>query len=445
MSTRFRSLPAVLLCAALAAPALAADSPVLTLEEAIRIAVEQNDRLGAADASVAAAGYRVQEASGSRLPKVDLAETVSRTTNPVYVFMNKLGQEAFTAADFDIGALNTPDAISNFNTMLEVQQPIYVGGRITHGIAAAKAGREAAAAGRERTRQEVVGDVIDSYTGAVLAEAHLKVARQALETAGANVGLVRNLREAGLVVESDLLQAEVRKSEVEEMVANAEAAVATARAALNLTMGRDLTTPTALPETIVPPPADTTPLEDLVAEARSKRPDLDAASRQVDAAAQAARMARGGYLPEVGVTGRYEANAESFIGTDGTNWSLFLGARWTVFDGRRTAARVGQARAQARMADRMRTLLGRAVELQVRKSWHELAAARKRLDQAHGAVDLARESLRIVRDRYGEGLATAVELLDAETSLTGARTREVGALRDVTHSSATLDLAVGRL
>lgn len=65
----------------------------------------------------------------------------------------------------------------------------------------------------------------------MLAQAHLKVAREALETAKAHVTLVKDLREAGLVVQSDLLQAQVRQSEMEEMVARAEAAVAVSQPA----------------------------------------------------------------------------------------------------------------------------------------------------------------------------------------------------------------------
>ena len=55
---------------------------------------------------------------------------------------------------------------------------------------------------------------------------------------------------------------------------------------------------------------------------------------------------------------------------------------------------------------------------------------------------LGEEGLRIVSDRYREGLTTLVELLDAEASLTRARAREVAARRDVMVSRAALDLAL---
>ncbi len=90
-------------------------------------------------------------------------------------------------------------------------------------------------------------------------------------------------------------------------------------------------------------------------------------------------------------------------------------------------------------------LLGQSVELEVRTAFHDLRGARKRLEQAGLAVELAGTSLGMVEDRYREGLTTLVELMEAETALTSARTREVQARRDLLLADATLKLAIGRL
>ena len=62
-------------------------------------------------------------------------------------------------------------------------------------------------------------------------------------------------------------------------------------------------------------------------------PGLDAAGDRVAAAGQGVQAAKAGHLPEIGIAGAWEANAEDFIGADGTNWSVFLGANFRVFDG----------------------------------------------------------------------------------------------------------------
>lgn len=418
---------------------------LLTLEEAVRLAEEQNHRLQASAAGVRVAEAQVEEARSARLPRAEIQETFQRTTNPVFVFGNLLSQEAFAEPDFAIDSLNEPDALGNFNTRLSASVPLWTGGRISGRVDAAERARAAESASHERTRQEVVEEVVDAWTGAVLAGRHLEVAREALETARSHVELARSLREAGLVVESDLLQARVRESEVEEMVVRAESAVAVSRAALNLLLGRDLETPLRLPEDVDDTELPTTDLDELVSAARAERPDLQAADRRVEAARAMVDAARGEYFPEIGVAGMYEANARDFIGADGTNWTFTVNARLTLFDGGGRAARLRQAEQKVAQAERGHRLLNDGVALQVRQAWHELQAAARRMQLARRAVDLSRESLRIVEDRYREGLAILPELLDAQTAVTRARTREVSARRDLRLGRARLDLAVGSL
>ena len=417
-------------------------------EQAIAIALDDSHMVAIASAQVDAAEGSVDLANSYRLPQVDLIENVTWTTNPVYVFGNLLGQEAFTAAHFDPAFLNEPDALSNFQTQIRITQPIYTGGAVRGGLDAARAGTAAARADQERTRQEVVHNVLEAYSGAVLAGRHLEVARAALKTSKAHGNLVEDMYRAGLVVESDLLQVKVRSTEIEEMVIRAESAVAVAGAGLNMVMGVPLSRPYALIE-----PCDAgscgldglIPLAGLVEEAVAQRPDLKAANFRQTVAEEMHRVSRSSSRPEVGVSGIYEANAEDFIGADGTNYSVMVGARFSLFDGKQTRASVARADAERRMASHVSAMMTQAVELEVMTTWHELKASFKSLEKTALAVEMAGAALGIVEDRYREGLTTLVELMEAETSLTSAQTREVAARRDLLLADAALKLAVGRL
>ena len=120
-------------------------------------------------------------------------------------------------------------------------------------------------------------------------------------------------------------------------------------------------------------------------------------------------------------------------------------ARLRLFGGKEVRAKVARSEAEHRMALSASELMSQSVELEVRTAFHELKAARKRIEQAGMAVGLAGASLVMVEDRYREGLTTLVELMEAETALTSARTREVQARRDLLLADATLKLAIGRL
>ena len=381
-----------------------------------------------------------------RLPQIALDGSYQRTDNPVLVFSNLLGQANFQQRNFALDELNEPDPLANWKTRLAVAQPLWTAGRIANAVAASELAHEAAGSERDASRQRVAHRVIEAYTAAVLAERELGVTRQSLETAVAHVELVADLRRGGLVVESDVLQAEVRESEVRELVIRAESGVEVARAALNLALGRDLATPFALPDDLDPPAREAAPdPRELIARALDRRPDLAAARTLTGAAERRVDLERAGRRPVVGLEGSWEANAEDFFGADGDNWALTVGLTVDLFDGHRRRSRVRRADAERREAEERSALLAEAIGLEVRRAVSEIRAAAERREQAGRGVALAERSLEIVADRYKEGLTVLTELLDAETALTRARLRRLAADRDVLLARATLDLATGSL
>lgn len=423
---------------------------VLTLERAIAEAVTANPALAAEEAAARAAEAGVDESRSALWPRVEVSTDFSRTTHPVAVFGNLLSQERFREENFDVDFLNEPDPLSNYRARVSVSQPLWAGGRIARGIEGAERQAEAAAALRERARQELVFRVVDRFTGAVVANRAVGVRRESVETAERNVELTRDRFETGLAVESDTLQAQVRESEARAELAAAERDAAVARAALALEMGRDPGGGLVLPEALeVEDGIAEVPLVERIAEAEAARPDLEAARAGVEAARAGLARSRAGRLPELGWSGAYEADSdEAFDLSDsewGTSWTLGVGLTWTGFDGFATDARIARARAELDRAESLLELARRGVALEVEAAVRGLDAARLRWAEARDSVALAERSAEIVRDRYGEGLTTVVELLEAEDLVAGSRIRELQARRDVAMAGAELELATGSL
>lgn len=428
-----------------AGPAMAQDAepPLLTLDQAVSIAIAGSPSLAAESAAARAAEQSVRESHAARWPTVEVTTDATRTTNPVMVFGQLLSQERFSQANFDVDFLNQPDALNNVRGAVSISQPLWAGGRIAAGIRGAEQQSAAASAGRERALQQLVYRVTDRYTGAVVAAQAVKVREESLEVAKKSVKLTQDLFDGGLVVESDLLQAKVRESEGESALADARQSAEIARSALNLELGRALDTPFGLPEELAVPEGVDTPLADLVARARDRRPDLAAARAQVAAARAGVDGAEGGRLPKVGWSGAYEANADDSLHSPGTNWTVGVGLRWTLFNGYATGARIARSRARLDEAERRAELAERGVALEVESALSSLHTARLRWQEAVRSVDLAERSATIVHDRYKEGLTTVVELLQADALATGSRVRELRARRDLAVARAGLALAVG--
>ncbi|MDH3284101.1 MAG: TolC family protein [Acidobacteriota bacterium] len=452
MNIRFFYL---VLAAGLAASAGLAAAPngldeELVLEEAIEIGLAHNERLLSARELLAAADAEWSESRSSRRPTVGLSLSGSRSTNPAQVFGQLLGQEAFTESNFDPAFLNEPDPLTNVTSTVSARQVVWSGGRVGSDIAAARARRDSSAASAERTRQNVIRDVTVAYADAVLASARVGVARKARETARGHVALAEERHAAGLVVRSDVLQAQVRQQEIEEELIRAGNEAEVSRAVLNLVLGVEIDRSWSLPAdlTAVLDGRDAAPratVDALVDAARSGRPDLEASGRTVAALASRIDHARSGRYPEVGLLASYELNDDELLGADGSNWTVALSARLDLYDGGRARTRVRGAESRHRAARHGHERMRRSIELEVRRASAELDSALSRVKIAGTATRLAEESLRIVRDRYGEGLSPLVDLLDAETGLTRARTRRVMAQRDVLVALSSLDLATGSL
>lgn len=434
---------AVLLAAA-AAAAQPAPPQDLTPETAVEIAVANHPMIRAADRDVEAADADRKLARSGWLPRVDLTEDYVRSTNPTFVFASKLGQERFTAADFDLNALNQPPPFTNSALRLIVKQNVWDAGRTRHYQNAAAAGSEAASAVRARTRDEIAFGAVRSFWDAVLADEMLKVARAAEEAARANASVAGELVDAGAGVPSDKMQAEVRLKEVEAMRIRAEQGVEVARASVRQALGLpDDAAFTLEPPEVSPDDAVDTP-DVRVTEAMGSRADLQALALREKQAEIGQKIARSTFIPEIGVGAQVEMNGSSFLGNDGTNWTVGAMARIPIFTGMEGNARVARARADTARVEAYRQAMADGVRLQVRAAWADRSAAAERLRTAESALALADEALRIVRERYQEGMAVMVELLGAEASRTSAQGNRAAAARDLAVARSSLDLASGR-
>ena len=427
----------VLLLSVLAASAVSAGEP-LTPEGAVALAVANHPAIRAASGGVDAARADLDLARTGWYPRVDLQEDVGRSTNPVFVFAGKLGQEIFGPADFAPASLNQPDPFTNAATRVVLRQNVFDADRTRLGKNAASAGVEAAELERARSADAVAFDAIRAFWDAVLAERALEAAVRGEKAAAENARLAGARVEEGLAVPSARLQAEVRLAEIRALKLRAEGAVAASRAALRYALGVaddrafDLVPPAVEPEA-EPAPADPASRKDLLA--------LDARLRQAEAGET---MARRSWWPVVGLGAQYEWNADTPFGADGSNWTVALSARMPVFDGLETRARAARARADRDRLEAMRRQATEGALLETRAAGASVRVASGRLEAARGAVDLAQAALRIVRDRYEEGLAVVVELLSAEAARTGAQAELASAEHDLALARASLDFASGR-
>lgn len=443
---RARWLPALLVIAVVAPPLTATQAQTpLTLPQAVRLALENSPVREAARASEQAAAAGVREARSALLPSFTVSESLLRSNDPVFAFGTKLRQQRFTADDFALDSLNDPAALNDFNTRLTARWNLYDFGRSSNGLAAAHRVREAAESQFHRTEQELIFRVVEAYYGLLLARRQQEVAEKAVGTAEAILERTRTSFEAGLVVESDLLSARVNLAARQQELIEARNHVELAKALLNHEMGvpaGSVYEPSeVLDEAGFSPPA----LPELEAQALAVRPDLEEVRRQEAAQLKSLASARAALLPRIGFLAAWERHDKDFLHNGSSNWTAGIQVDFDLFQGGALRARIAR---ESALHDRVASLRDQAesgVRLEVRQASLQVRATAEQVEVARTAVSQAEESLRILTNRYGAGLASITDLLQVEDAANAARTRYWGAVYRFQLSRAGLELATGTL
>jgi outer membrane protein TolC len=423
---------------------LCAQAP-LTLPDAVRLALTRHPSLEAASARVQAAESRIAQARAGWLPRATYMEGVQSGNNPVYVFGALLTQHQFTAANFNLGPLNRPDALSNFQSQVSVDQTVYDFGATRNAVKAAQIGKKMTEEERRRTELALIAGVARAYHGVGLAEQNLRLAEESLKSANADLERSRSLQRAGVATDADVLSVQVHASSMSEYRARAAADLRIAHAALNEALGlplddeHTLTTPMEAPQL---PGATGSARE---SQAATLRPELLSTRLGKELSAAQESAARAQYWPVIGVHGVFEADRQNFNSKGGANWLFVASARWTLFDGNRTRASVAEASHMKAAAIAGEKQMDAAVRLEVRRAEANLDASRERVTTTRDTVAQAEESLRIIRNRYSNGLATVTDLLRSETALLESKTRRLAALYDQRTAAVQLEAATGAL
>lgn len=427
----------------LAVPVLAQEP--LSLRGAVQLALRENKAVAAVSAAGRASASRIDEARSGRLPKLNYSESFVRSDNPVFVFSSLLTQHQFGVENFNIGPLNRPDSINNFQSVLSVDQPLYDAGQTRNAVKSAGLSRQMTAEEERGTRMQVIAGVVKAYYGAVLAAEGLKTAEQTLRSVEADLKRAESVRSAGMSTDVDVLSIRVHLAAVTEQRIQRAADVDVTRSALNDALGIPLDTPHTLTSGLAPLDLPDVDLASFERDASSIRPEARASRLEADLSRAQADSARSALLPQVAFHAAFEADRQQFINKGGANWLASIGLRWNLFNGNGDRAKIDESRHWMERAHAGEQRVDSAVRLEVRRAWANLRAAVQRIEVAKAAVAEAEESLRITQNRYEAGMSNVTDLLRNETAALESRTRYLAAVHDQRIAATMLELAAGRL
>lgn len=390
----------------------------LTLNQALELAAKNNHDLRSAKADVSAFQADKNKSLAVFLPRINVQETYIKTNDPLNSFGFKLKQEIVTQMDFNPALLNDPDNIENFQTKLQVQQPL-INMDGFFGRAAADEGLSAMKNKSARTANYINFQVKLTYFNLVLSYKSLSVVNQALESARAAHKLISDYYSEGLITKADLLMADVFVADLESKKVEAENNYRNVNENLKLLTGiteEGTISPVDKLE-LIKPQFDNIDRNNIL----KNRSDLLAYKHKMNAMKYAANMNWMKFLPRLNAFAEYEFNDTKAFGSNAKSWTVGLNLRWDIFKGFENIGSVQKSEAEydkAKIEYEKNLVTGKN---QISSSLRDFEAAGKKLVLAENAQKQSGESLRIIKDRFSKGLEKTSDLLNAETAFSNSK------------------------
>jgi multidrug efflux system outer membrane protein len=401
------------------------------LEKVVEEAIASNADLVVAVARVDEAKALLGEASGARYPVVDarLASTRQQNSKSTATFFNGI-----------------PTQFSDNRATLNVSYELDLFGRLSSSVEAARAELAASEASRDGVRLALAAQVAKSYFTLRSLDEQVELTRRTVSLRDDALALQRKRYQGGVISEFELRQLEAEAAAVRAQLPPLQRDREREEAALAVLLGR---TPRAVFEDNVErriavdeaPTAAAVVPEGLPSELLLRRPDLVEAEQRLVATHARIAVARAEMFPSISLTGALGRESASFsdmfIGPS-TLWSIGASLAQPIFAGGRLQARTDAARArEAQALAQYRKAIQTAFS-EVRAA----LAAQNRARESYEAQSLRAaalsETLRLARLRYQNGVASQLDVIDAERGLLDAQSARIEALR--AHRAAIADL-----
>lgn len=462
---------------------MAADGPlVVTIDQAVEMALNNSPKLRGAALDVAAAEAKRKQARAQYGPKLQVELTAmffneppgfggdmgSMDTGDVDIvsglqqlddLIQVIGDDADKALSSGLlgvgqGLQGIIDTFSSLDSLFaskkydvtftaRVVQPLTPLWAIHQMAKLAELEVDVARVAVERQRIELAYQVREVCLKLLQAQAALSALDEAIETVQAHIQRAQYFLEAGLISKNDLLQAEVRLASLRgqrlEVNHGIELALATLSMLLDLPADQQISVQAPADG---PTDGDAPQLAAAQAEAAATRPEMRELNLRLEQARRGIKAAWQGYIPNVIALGQYQHNEGSIMVPPA--WTGGVAVDFNVWEWGDTYYKVEEAEAGLARAEVGREELKRGIDLQVRAAWLKIAEVTDKIAIARSAVVQAEEQLRLERERYEAQQATSTDVLDAQTRLTQAKVTADTAVIERRIAMAALDKAIGR-
>ncbi|GAB4021248.1 TolC family protein [Spirosoma koreense] len=418
----------------------------LTMESAVQLAIDKNRDLQVASLETAKATQKVQEARGYALP------TVAASAQYLYYFNKQVSflPGSFVGLGDDQLAMFRVGGSNAFLGGVAVSQPLFQAS-VRSGIKTAQIDGLATDQALAEVRASVVTDVRKAYLDVLITQEQLRLQQQSIARNEQALKDARSLLAQGRASRVDTLRAYVTVENLRPTIIQLTNRIGITKTVLKRTVGLDEREEIELQDSLRYDDAlFVSPGTDAFLDAVQARPDV----RRLELVEQLNReqialqtAEKGPKLAAIGLV-QSQSQANNFrLGDYQWPVSSYLGLQLNVpiFTGFRTNSRIQQAQITRKQSETQLANLKEIVRAQVKISLANVQEARLRIQTQQQTIAVAELGYRITRDRWKQGIASRLDLTDAELSLTQAKSNYFQAVYDYLTATVDLDKVLGRI
>lgn len=412
----------------------------VTVMEAVMKALEENHEIKAMKSSSRAQEQDIGIARSYLLPKVSIEERYLRTNNPGYAFMSRLNQQRIEIQDFNPDILNHPDAITDYQSSLTVEQPVFAKKAF---IGLDMSRNEAQAKNKElkRKQEETAFHVVKACLAVASAKEYVRVAMLGVADAQEHLRIADLRYKNDLGQYADLLRAVTALTEARQRLNIARKNVNLAKRGLGLLLAT--TAPIDVDDSALDLSLKELSFYTGIADARS---DLRAVELRGENARQNISMAEAGYFPYIGIGGTYQFNDRDLpFGSEGKSWQVMAFLRWELFDGTKREYERAKAKHEESQAREYLRAMKKTISFKIYEARMNAEESRQNIELAKETLKTAEEGARLLKLRYENGLSSLGDLLNTQSSLEQARAGFLAHSNDYKAALAALSFESGSI
>lgn len=415
---------------------------VVTLKEAIDIALEKNWDVKLSEKDILKAEEQISEAYANAFPRIEFIGSYVRNIKLPVLFLpsgtpfNETGK----TLTLELGSDNAYDLSFSMNQVIYSQ-------KVNTAIQVASEYSELSKTANRGTRNDIILNVKKAFYNVLLMQELVKVSRQGNEVAKANYENVEALYKQGVASEYDFLRAEVQYANTQPMLIQTENNLELAKNYLKNILTVDITRPIEVKGEFIFEEVPAYTFEYANEKGVQEHPLVRQLEIQSSLLDKNITIQRADYFPTLAAFGTY-----TFQSQDNTfNFKDYLWAKsfmvglnlsYTLFDGFGRGARIEQAIIEKEKVDITRRKVEEGLKIRIMQAKMSMDEAKKRIDAQSKSLEQADKALKISQTRYKSGVGTQLELIDTQAAMTIARTNYAQAIYDYLTAKADWENAV---